>query len=164
MSLRTPYQHGTSLTRPVWYCPGTGLHTLCRSRRAVDPAQAPRRGALCCGRILSAPTVWVGKLLPFSERLCLVRFRADSIRPYNCGGRAADGSTCSSPPIVGMCTQPAASLNPGMRAAGSRPYSVNRRIKIAHSRRRRGSQRSRQIAPRGGYSGFWKYLLPQNTR
>ena len=41
---------------------------------------------------------------------------------------------------------------------------ANRRIKIAHSRRRRGSQRNRQTAPRGGYSGFWKYLLPQNTR
>ena len=164
MSLRTLYQYGTSLTSPVRYCPGTGSHTLCRGRRAVDPAQASQRGALCCGRILSAPTVWVGKLLPFSERLCLVRFRADSIRPYNCGGRAADGSTCSSPPTVDVCTQPAASLNPGIREAGSRPYSANRRIKIAHSRRRRGSRQSRQTALRGGYSGFLKHPLPQNTR
>ena len=66
--------------------------------------------------------------------------------------------------VGSVCTQPAASLNPGMRAAGSRSYNANRRIKIAHSRRRRGSQRSRQTAPRGGYSGFWKYPLPQNTR
>ena len=34
-----------------------------------------------CGRILSAPTVRVGKLLPFGERRCPARFRADSIRP-----------------------------------------------------------------------------------
>ncbi len=31
-------------------------------------------GALRCGRILSAPTVRVGKLLPFGERLCPVWF------------------------------------------------------------------------------------------
>ena len=40
-----------------------------------------------CGRILSAPTVWVGKLLPFSERLRPTRFRADSIRPYGLRGK-----------------------------------------------------------------------------
>ena len=58
------------------------LYALVGVDEHIAPAQAPRRGALCCGRILSAPTVWVGKLLPFTQPLCPVRFRADSIRPY----------------------------------------------------------------------------------
>ena len=62
------------------------LYALVGVDEYVDPAQAPRKGALCCGRILSAPTVWVGKLVPFAQPLCPVRFWADSIRPYGITG------------------------------------------------------------------------------
>ena len=41
---------------------------------------------------VSAPTVWVGKLLPFNERLCLVRLRADSIRPYRAYAKYKQGT------------------------------------------------------------------------
>ena len=41
------YQYISSLTRSVRYCPGTGSHTLCRGRRAVDPAHKHPEGALC---------------------------------------------------------------------------------------------------------------------
>ena len=41
----------------------------------VDPAQAPRWGALRCGRILSAPTVQVGRLASFSQPLCPISWR-----------------------------------------------------------------------------------------
>ena len=37
------------------------------------------------------------KLLPFNGQLSCAELRADAIRPYNCGGRAADGSTDSRP-------------------------------------------------------------------
>ena len=40
------------------------------------------------------------KLVPFIERLNPVRLRADAIRPYSHGGRAADGSTYSLTPTV----------------------------------------------------------------
>ena len=32
--------------------------------------------------MLSAPTVWAGKLLPFNERLSRASVRADAVRPY----------------------------------------------------------------------------------
>ena len=40
------------------------------------------------------------KLVPFIERLNPVKLRADAIRPYSHGGRAADGSTYSLTPTV----------------------------------------------------------------
>ena len=73
----------------------------CRGRLVVDPAQAPRRGALCCGRILSAPTAAAaepptGRLIVGLQMACTIQrtaqfrgLRADSIRPYSSGGEAA---------------------------------------------------------------------------
>ncbi len=46
--------------------------------------------------------------------------RADSIRPYNCGGRAADGSTTSRPLQLVYTIQPGAVENPKLRACASR--------------------------------------------
>ena len=47
--------------------------------------------------------------------------RADSIRPYNCGGCAARVD-CSSTPTVGGYTQPGTCEYPGLRADSIRPY------------------------------------------
>ena len=40
--------------------------------------------------MVSTAPVGAGKLLPFSERLCLVRLRADSIRPYKVRAKQFD--------------------------------------------------------------------------
>ena len=53
-----------------------------------------------------------------TERFVL---RADSIRPYNCGGCAARVD-CSSTPTVGGYTQPGTCEYPGLRADSIRPY------------------------------------------
>ena len=48
-----------------------------------------------CGRILSAPTVWVGKLLPFSEQLGCVHF--GRLRASPTGLRSFRFSLCTLP-------------------------------------------------------------------
>ena len=66
--------------------------TPCRGRRAVDPAQSTPKGRFV--------------------------LRADSIRPYNCGGRAAEGSTYSSTPTISKffsCTEKTEPLLMGLR-------------------------------------------------
>ena len=60
------------VTEPRGVLNGASLtRAFCRGRRAVDPAQSTPKGHFV--------------------------LRADSILPYNCGGRAADGSTNSRP-------------------------------------------------------------------
>ena len=51
--------------------------------------------------------------------------RADSIRPYSCGGRAADGST-NSRPLQMACTIQRTAQFRGLRADSIRPYSSGR--------------------------------------
>ena len=51
------------------------MYALVGGDEYVDPAQAPRWGALRCGRILSAPTVQVGRLASFSQPLCPISWR-----------------------------------------------------------------------------------------
>ena len=75
--------------------------TPCRGRRAVDPAQSTPKGRFV--------------------------LRADSIRPYNCGGRAADGSTASRPLQfhAGKLIPSNVSLYPvSVRADSIRPYGL----------------------------------------
>ena len=59
----------------------------CRFRRAVKSASFPSGEAKDDDR----------KLFPSNEPLCPGYVRADFIRPYNCGGRAADGSAARRP-------------------------------------------------------------------
>ena len=70
--------------------------TPCRGRLAVDPAQSTPKGRFV--------------------------LRADSIRPYSCGGRAADGSTISRPLQMAAATQRTAQFR-HVRADSIRLYS-----------------------------------------
>ena len=78
---------------------------------------------MCCGRILSAPTVWVGKLLPFSEQLGCVHF--GRLRASPTGLRSFRFSLCTLPGGSGnqrIDTSPVrhypAELPPGSEAFG----------------------------------------------
>ena len=68
----------------------------CRGRLPVDPAQSTPKGRFV--------------------------LRADSILPYSCGGRAADGSTSSRPLQLVYTIQPGTVENPKLRADSIRPY------------------------------------------
>ena len=50
--------------------------------------------------------------------------RADAIRPYSCGGKAADGATSSRPLQLAYAIYPTAQSQ-DVRAAGSRPTDKN---------------------------------------
>ena len=68
----------------------------------VGPAHKHPEGALCAAGGCYPPLQPMRGAAPFNEQLDCARFRAAGSRPYNCGGKAADGST-DSRPLQGAC-------------------------------------------------------------
>ena len=91
---------GAATSRPQpWISASTWLDGTphCRGRLVVDPAQSTPKGRFVLRADAIRPCNPYGKLVPFNEQLDCARIRAAGSRPYNRGGKAADGSTDSRP-------------------------------------------------------------------